>query len=222
MKGKTSIVLALLVISTFLGFSKNVLIESFTATWCGPCKTYDPVVNDMYDADSELVLVHYHVDNDGYDFNWTNSRKNWYGVPGIPTFIFDGVLKQVGGSPAIYMNFRKMIAERKALQTPGEVVISATYENGAIRYTLYPSQLIKNIQMIALIIEDQVTENGETLRNVVRAAKTVPMGEIRSQLSESVQFTLDPKWNRSKLSGVIIVQQMFNKEILGVEQTHRP
>ncbi|NLH20128.1 MAG: thioredoxin family protein, partial [Thermotogaceae bacterium] len=156
---KAWIISILLIVSlSFAATAKNVLIESFTATWCGPCRTFDPIVNEMYDADPSVILVHYHVQNDGFDFNWTNNRINWYRNEGIPMFILDGVERKVGGSAAFYMQFQKLVTDRKAASVSNPVDISLTYKDGLVEYTLSPETPLENAQIVVLLIEDQVSD----------------------------------------------------------------
>ncbi|MDD8052533.1 MAG: thioredoxin domain-containing protein [Thermotogota bacterium] len=208
--------------NSFATIAKNVLIESFTATWCGPCKTYDPIVNEMYDADPSLILVHYHVQNDGLDFNWTNNRINWYGNQGIPMFVLDGVTKKIGGSPTFYMQFQKLISDRKNAIVSDPVEISLTYEEGLVEYAFQLEKPLENAQIVVLLVEDQVPDGRSVLRNVVRFAQTTPVRTLEDGKKEILQIPLNPSWKKDKLFAVVFVQKISSREVFGAAQSHRP
>ena len=220
---KAWIISILLIVSlSFAATAKNVLIESFTATWCGPCRTFDPIVNEMYDADPSVILVHYHVQNDGFDFNWTNNRINWYRNEGIPMFILDGVERKVGGSAAFYMQFQKLVTDRKAASVSNPVDISLTYKDGLVEYTLSPETPLENAQIVVLLIEDQVSDGRSLLRNLVRVAQTTTVKLLENAKKEHVQIPLKPSWRKDKLFSVVFVQKIADREVVGVAQSHRP
>jgi hypothetical protein len=176
----------------------------------------------MYDADPELILVHYHVQNDGLDITWTNNRLDWYGNQGIPMFVFDGVSKKIGGSSSLYMQLRKMISDRKAVVVEKGVTVTASYEDGVIAFRVDSPIKINNAQIVVLLVEDQVWDKNVSLRNVVRAVRTFPLSVLEGMTENTAQFPLNPEWKKDKLSGVVFVQKMSDKVVLSVTQTHRP
>jgi len=52
----------------------------FSASWCGPCKSMDPVVDKLNEEDDELILTRIDVDENPQE------RIN-YNVRSIPTFV---------------------------------------------------------------------------------------------------------------------------------------
>jgi thioredoxin 1 len=71
-----------------LGATQPVMVD-FTATWCGPCKMLDPVVNELAKLWEGKVKV-YKLDVDDH-----SDIAMQYGVMGVPTLILF-----VNGQPA--------------------------------------------------------------------------------------------------------------------------
>ena len=58
-----------------------VLVD-FWATWCGPCRSLSPVIDELSEAyEGKVVIVKYNVD-DNYEYS------NKYGVRSIPALLF--------------------------------------------------------------------------------------------------------------------------------------
>jgi thioredoxin len=83
-----------------MNFSKGNHILKFSATWCGPCKTYAPIFDE---AVSDLTDIEIHR----LDVDEFQDVAKAYGVRGIPTtlFIKDG----------------KVIADKVGLSTVGDL-----------------------------------------------------------------------------------------------------
>lgn len=60
---------------------KLVAIE-FYATWCGPCKAIEPIVNEIAESHSDNLLI-FKIDVDESD-----DLVVEYGIKTMPTFIF--------------------------------------------------------------------------------------------------------------------------------------
>ena len=71
-----------------------VLVE-FWATWCGPCRSLSPVIDELSEAyEGKVVIVKYNVD-DNYEYS------NKYGIRSIPALLFFNggeVVKAINGA----------------------------------------------------------------------------------------------------------------------------
>jgi hypothetical protein len=83
------------------GAIKNVLLEEWTSSTCGPCASNNPTIDAFVNANFDsLVAIKYHVGwpspgNDPmYLYNPTQSydRRFYYGVNAVPHVIMDGII----------------------------------------------------------------------------------------------------------------------------------
>ena len=83
---------------------QSVVVESelpvlvdFWATWCGPCRSLSPVIDELSEAyEGKAVIVKYNVD-DNYEYS------NKYGIRSVPTLLFfkgGEVVKSINGAVA--------------------------------------------------------------------------------------------------------------------------
>lgn len=80
--------------------SRPVVIEEFTATWCGFCYGAGLALDQIHEETSrdEVIVIAYHI-NDAYDVKpFNSSRMEYYGVNGIPHVFFNGNRDRIGGS----------------------------------------------------------------------------------------------------------------------------
>ncbi|PKN80746.1 MAG: thioredoxin [Candidatus Cloacimonetes bacterium HGW-Cloacimonetes-1] len=68
--------------------STGVVLVDFWAAWCGPCKMLSPIVDEVAEEDSSVVIAKLNVD----EFPELAGK---HGVMSIPTLMFfkDGVLQ---------------------------------------------------------------------------------------------------------------------------------
>ncbi len=75
-----------------------VLVEEFTATWCGPCEYAGRAMSQLIDDyPGRLAAFQIHV-SDAYATTWGDQRANFYNVTGIPDTWFDGRFEALGAS----------------------------------------------------------------------------------------------------------------------------
>ena len=60
--------------------SGRILVD-FYATWCGPCKQMEPILNEFFDKEKQVKLIEVDVDK------FPNLVQE-YGIMSVPTFIY--------------------------------------------------------------------------------------------------------------------------------------
>ena len=72
---------------------KMVLVEQFTATWCGYCPKASEVIDALYEryGDKDFILLKHHSSNGGDPMgcSFANSRMARMSVGGFPSFYID-------------------------------------------------------------------------------------------------------------------------------------
>ncbi|MEJ5262586.1 MAG: T9SS type A sorting domain-containing protein [Ignavibacterium sp.] len=83
------------------GFQRNVLLEEWTSSTCGPCAANNPTIDAFIAARFDsLVAIKYHMNwpspgNDPmylYNPDQANDRRFYYGVNAVPHVIMDGIV----------------------------------------------------------------------------------------------------------------------------------
>ncbi len=75
----------------------SVVVEDFTATWCGPCAAaHDQIDRKKAQWGDELAVLTYNISDPPYSNSYTGRRQGEWGVSAIPTFVFQSRFKQVG------------------------------------------------------------------------------------------------------------------------------
>src|SRR5262245_59878134 len=113
-----------------------VIGELFTNTYCPPCATFDPALDDWGGGHLEdYVLVAYHGWWPGYgDVFWqadsveNRPRINYYGADYAPHFRMDGIADL--GSAISPPSWTSTLNARKAIPSPLTIDLSATYDAG--------------------------------------------------------------------------------------------
>lgn len=70
-------------------FVKNILIENYTATWCGYCPRVHDAIKDAMGSSSHIVPIAIHGSNDPYYFTSIGTLAGAYNVSGYPTAVID-------------------------------------------------------------------------------------------------------------------------------------
>jgi len=76
---------------------RPVVIEDYTATWCGFCFGVNKALEKVDENFKNVVIIEFHVD-DEFSFPYTNERSLSYDITGLPSVMFNGTIKKVGGS----------------------------------------------------------------------------------------------------------------------------
>ena len=67
-----------------------IVIKKFGASWCGPCKRYNPILDRVSKERDDIAVIHIDVDED-------KELASKYGVRGVPFT----VLEREDGTPIV-------------------------------------------------------------------------------------------------------------------------
>lgn len=135
---KTFLLVAVLVALplTLFAADRIVVLEIFTATWCGYCPGAAMGAEDLVEAHpGEVLVVEYHSspNNDVFLNSEATARMNFYGsvVRGYPTAIFDGVDSIIGGftDQSMFPYYNPAFNTRRGVEPGLEITLEKTGES---------------------------------------------------------------------------------------------
>ena len=123
--GKTAI--CALKVSKKAPIARNaILLEDFTATWCGPC--YSGMKNihkQMEGFGDKVILVCQHLSDD-FAIQHSRTLSDFYGVEGIPSSMLDRTKGVVGKNVIFHPGYLTKAILEKKLAEPTYVTINLT------------------------------------------------------------------------------------------------
>ncbi len=177
----------------------------------------------------QIVLVDHHI-QDALENPWTQARKAFYGVGGIPHVVFDGGHPQIGaggcsGTAAIYRSrIEARLAEVNSLSPVsivGEFGTEAMTITLAARFTLVESEpLPEDTRAYLLVLEDDVSGSYD---HITRAGydEAVLLASLGDEVLVTADFPIDPSWNQQNLFGVAFLQSS-GAELEVIQAAHLP
>ena len=173
-----------------------VLHESFTSSTCGPCYQENIALKKIFEqADSEkFALIKYQMNwpstGDPYFTEEGNTRRNYYGINGVPIMFVEGV--RVGEYSVNQIN---NLAERPAM---AKMESFATRQDKTINFNVIitpDSQPNNYLRLFVAIVEKETKNNkksnGETVfYNVFKKFMTTSNGNTLSSLALGKQTTI--------------------------------
>ncbi len=238
------LVVTLLILGTFLnlrptegasiGTKRKVLLELFTATWCGPCAKYGPYVDQTFDiyGQDKIILVRNQVWGDGLDTEETNNRCNFYGVNGVPTLYINGKFDY---HPANYSEYRKKIDDILKTTSPISINIDPIITEGKnlgvinLKIEVLDNISLKEPHLIVALYEKIVNYEGinkeKTHKFVIRDYIYDEVGSLLNLKKGDIltfQFPLNLKQNINPNDfGIAVwVQDFENLEVIQVESNN--
>ncbi|MGB9763505.1 MAG: VPS10 domain-containing protein, partial [Minisyncoccia bacterium] len=238
------LLVTLLILTTFLnlhpiegvnkGTKRKVLLELFTATWCGPCAVYSPYADQTFDiyGQDKVILVRNQVWDDGLDTEETNNRCNFYGVQGVPTLYVNGKFDY---HPANYSEYRKKIDDILETTSPISINIEpliTEWQNlGVINLKLevLDNISLKEPHLIVAFYEKLVNYEGpnkeKTHKFVIRDYINDEVGSLLNLKKGDIltfQFPLNLKQNINPNDfGVAVwIQDFKNFEVIQAESSN--
>lgn len=135
-----------------LEYTKDVLIEQFTGTWCGYCPRAVAFIHTLMVTDSDIGHIAYHL-NDPLAFAYNVSLFQYFGFSGVPTVYADRNIVWNGS-----------ISQISALHKPVRTGISLTVSgsegqlniNVGVRFGIMYND---NLKLSVYLVEDNLVED---------------------------------------------------------------
>ncbi len=224
-------------INVIEGVERNlVIIEDFTGTWCQYCPGAQMGIEDLIENGYSIAAIANHI-NDDYSFDGTGDRFTYYGISGLPTAQFDGLITSTGGSAteSLYGIYKPLVEQRMAKGTPIKLKIENFLYDSDTRTVTANAVIERIVDKVsgvlvfhAVITESHVPEEwqGQTELNDV-ARKYYPSANGTnidlsedSQQTISITFTIADDWVPELMDIVVFVQNKYSKEIYNGATQH--
>ena len=159
---------------------------------------------------------------------YSNARNSYYGIPGYPTYYFDGILSVVGGSgsSSMYSSYVPKVNQRNAVLSDFTIYLTFTNTGNSYQATATVENVggstASNLVLQAIVTESNLpipwgltsvqdftnrlmvpNQNGTALSLSGGGTQIVPLN-----------FTLQDYWDSDHCELVVFVQNNSTKEIL--------
>jgi len=110
-----------------------ILLEDFTATWCGPCYSGMKNIHKQMEGFGDKVILVCHHLSDDFAIQHSRTLSDFYGVEGIPSSMIDRTKGVVGEEVIFHPGYLTKAILDKMLTQPKSVTISLTtsYNEGS-------------------------------------------------------------------------------------------
>ncbi len=204
--------------------AKKVIVEEYTATWCGACPTGLALMDTLYNHYPNQVLGVANHASDGFSF--TNTMMADLGVSGIPDGSVDRSGSPFGSDPLQYpTTWPQSFANRLLEPVPVDIRVYNVLDqvNGIITGQVvaeFVDYSIGDMRMVLFVVENDLagTQSGigaYTFDHILRAFPlgeygtpgTIPTSVVPGQTYvENFTFNVDPSWvlNNVQLYGAVL------------------
>ncbi len=217
------------------GISRNlVILEDFTGTWCGFCPGAQMGIRDLIAFGYPVAGIAWH-EGDNYETIESLERISYYGIPGFPTVIADGIEEFVGGSPdsSAWAWYAPYVDERMTQPTSVTIDFSNVSFDGSTFSASINMEAIgtvsnENLVMHAVLTESHIPETWQTqyeLLDVQRLTFAGSEGTTVSFINQQTQslnisFDLESSWIPEFCEVVVFVQDTETKTIFNGNKVH--
>jgi hypothetical protein len=170
------------IINTFTHKKSMILIEKATSTHCGCCPGSALAVDHLYhNYPDSLAILEYHCVDD-FSTDLGNSRISFYDLNPLPSAIFNGTNRKVGGASfdedwsSVYQDYEQLYKNAREEKTPFsldlESSISDTKLTAIAEITYSAVSMLRSYRIFYAINESHIPyqwEGMDSLHFVVRA-----------------------------------------------------
>ena len=228
----TFLLTALIADISFAG-DRNILVERFTSSTCGPCATANPSMEAFLGSTdpNKVTGLSYHMNwpapgNDPmYLINPVDNttRRTAYGVNSIPYWFFDGTY--TGGTSLGLL--QSIFATRTTVLSPVTIVVTETRNgnNVNVKAEIYCEYAISQpTATVHLAIVEKLVQyasppgtNGESsfhdvMRKMLPTASGTQVTLLPGEkITLNYAYTMDPAWQASQIENLVFVQGFANE-----------
>jgi len=139
-----------------LAFTKKVLLEDFTGTWCGQCPGAGAAMVNTVNGNNILGVGYHASGGDPMEISETAYWSNYYNVTGFPTVYVNGADTR--------WNFPGMAQVNAELAETATVGLAVTANNVGGKLDLevkvgYNAAINEEVKLMIYLVEDDVTVN---------------------------------------------------------------
>lgn len=205
-----------------IDIKQNVLLEIFTATWCGWCHySYEIFDKLRENYGNRIINIRYH-NQDSLSMSNVPERATYYKVGGYPTVLINGDKKIVGADENSYPIYEKIVKEKLDNSPLIGIYANGKIEGNKLKMTAEIEQFTDEAMtgnFIAILTESNIEYEKNRYYNYV-ARKTFPSFsglkldfDGKTNYLIDFSFPLDNYQSLRNLKVVFIVQNMDTKEI---------
>lgn len=228
---KIQILMIVLFLSVSSLFSQNanrnlVIVEDFTATWCGYCPVAAKACDELVENGISVGVVAYHGSDD-YSNSESEDRIDYYDVWGFPTVYIDGVIETGVSGDDMYNLYLMYVNQRLAITTPITVELTNVVFSGNTFTADVVCEAVGTISATDLVLHASLSESHipevwmddtQELNFVERQMFPDAQGTSIDLVNNttqtvSIEFTLDSTWIPELCEVVVFVQDVSDKEI---------
>lgn len=191
---------------------RGVLLEDFTADWCGPCyvgmKNIQKVIKDF--EFGKAILVCHHI-NDGFAMSESRILANAYKVTGIPAFMVNRTPRISGADILFHPGYltKDMIDKQLSMENVVEIAVKTTFSEETKELSVDVSgKLLKdfpNARLNVYLVQDSIIArqagggNNYAHRNALRGVLSKggawgePLGVTTGDYSKQYKYTIPEK-----------------------------
>lgn len=213
---------------------RMVVMEQFTADWCGPCAKYSPPFHAFIQTQDNVIPLVYHVWNSDcfyiQDKTFGDARATYYAVKGVPDANIQGNAWK--GNPASLQAAKDAFAKFAGKMSPVDMDVDLVIENGKcnVKVNVKTVEELMGYQLRILLVEYHRTYMSmlgkETAPNGDLETKWVPRKMLPDaegtfvimNAGEEKTFEQSCDWSKNWLEGnvyaVAFLQDDATKEII--------
>ncbi len=232
---KIQILIAILLFSGS-SFTQNVtrnlvIVEDFTATWCGYCPIAAIACDQLVENGDPVGVIAYHGTDD-YANPDSEYRINYYDIYGFPTVYIDGVIETGVSGDDMYALYLTYVNQRMAITTPITVELTNVNYNGNAFTADVVCEAVGTVTANDLVLHASISESHipevwmddmQELNFVERKMFPDAQGTSldlvnNNQQTISIEFNLDESWVPELCEVVVFVQDVSSKEIFNADK----